>query len=49
MTVTDVSTTCAEVIFRVKVILDRQWIVFMSLMIGLIGQLNWHVTGCEDS
>ena len=34
MTVTDVSTTCAEVTFRVKVISYRQWVVFMSLLIG---------------
>ena len=43
----DVSTTLAAVIFRVKVILYRQWIVFMSLVIDLIGQLNCHVTGCK--
>ena len=49
VTVTDVSTTCAEVIFRVKVIFYRhdQWMVFMSLVIDLIGQLNFHVIGCK--
>ena len=47
MTVTDVSTTGPVVIFRVKVILYRQWMVFMSLVIDLIGQLNCHVIGCK--
>ena len=47
MNVTDVSTTWAVVIFRVKVILYRQWMVFMSLVIDLIGQLNCHVIGCK--
>ena len=43
----DVSITCAEVIFRGKVILYRKWMVFISLLIDLIGQLNCHVIGCE--
>ena len=36
------------VIFRVKVILYRQWMVFMSLVIDLIGQLNCHVIGYKS-
>ena len=27
--------------------LDRQWMVFMSLVIDLIGELNCHVIGCK--
>ena len=45
VTVVDVSTTCAVAIFRVKVILYRQWMVFMSAVIDLIGQLNCYVIG----
>ena len=45
MAVTEVLTTCAKVIFKVKVILYRQWMVFMSLVIDMIGQLNCHVIG----
>ena len=37
MLVTDVLTTWVEVKFRAKVILYRQWMVFMSLVIDLIG------------
>ena len=47
VTVTDVSKAWTVVIFRVKVILCRQWMVFMSLVIDLIGQLNYHVIGCK--
>ena len=47
MTVTDVSSTWAVVIFRVKVILYRQWMVFMSLVIDLIGQLDIYVISCN--
>ena len=47
VTVTGVLTTGAVVIFKVKVILYCQWMVFMSLVIDLIGQLNCHVTGCK--
>ena len=39
----DVSTTCVEVIFRVKVVFYHQRMVFMSLVVDLIGQLNCHV------
>ena len=28
-------------------ILCRQWMVFLSLVIDLIGQLNCHVIGCK--
>ena len=35
--VTNVSTTLAVVIFRVKVILYHQWMVVLSLVIDLIG------------
>ena len=34
-------------IFRVIVMLYRQWMVFMSLVIDLIGQLSCHVIGCK--
>ena len=44
MTVTDVSV----VILRVKVILYRQWMVLMSLVIDLTGQLSCHVIDCKS-
>ena len=47
VTVTDVSTTWAVMILKVKVTLYRQWMVFMSLVVDLIGQLNCHVIGCK--
>ena len=48
MTVTDVLTASAAVIFRVKVILSyHKWMVFMSLVTDLIGQLSCHVIGCK--
>ena len=52
MTVTDVSTTCAEVIFRVKVICIKSvdgiklWLVAMLLVAC---QLSRDVIGYEDS
>ena len=50
MTVTGVSTTWAVTShIRVKVILYHQSMVFMSLLIDAIGQLNCHVIGCEDT
>ena len=41
-------TRMSSVIVRVSVvILYRQWMVFMSLVIDLIGQFNCYVIGCK--
>ena len=40
LTVTDVSTTCAEVIFRVKVICIRSVAWYLTLVVDLIAQLS---------
>ena len=47
---TDVSTTWAEVIFRVMWIVDRQLMVYIRLQIvAVIGQFSHDVIGCWDS
>ena len=45
---TDVSTTWAEVIFRVMWIVDRQLMVYIPvrLIVAVIGQFNHDVIGC---
>ena len=43
---TDVSTTWAEVIFRVMWIVDRQLMVYIRLIVAVIGQFSHDVIGC---
>ena len=46
---TDVSTTWAEVIFRVMWIVDRQLMVYIRLIVAVIGQFSHDVIGCWNS